>query len=224
MNQVSLIILFGCTMSLGKGFLFPRTPPTATGLPATIRGNGAIPFLDRPPKLDGSLPGDAGFDPLGFSNGSEEALLKYREAEVKHGRLAMLAAAGWPISELFDRKIAASLHLPTVLDATDRAPSLLNGGLGKISPLYWGSVLALASAIELYGIKRGPGEVVGDLGFDPLGLYPDSPEARFEMQTKEIKNGRLAMMGVLGFAVQEAVTRMGVIDETPMFFSPPPYM
>lgn len=133
----------------------------------------------------------------------------------------MLAAAGWPISELFDRKIAASLNLPTILDATDRAPSLLNGGLGKISPLYWGFVLALASAIELYGMKRGSGEVAGDLGFDPLGLYPDSPEARFEMQTKEIKNGRLAMMGVLGFAVQEAVTRMGVVDETPAFFYSP---
>ena len=25
-----------------------------------------------------------------------------REAEVKHGRLAMLAAAGWPLSELLD--------------------------------------------------------------------------------------------------------------------------
>ena len=28
----------------------------------------AIPFLDKPPALDGSLAGDVGFDPLGFSN------------------------------------------------------------------------------------------------------------------------------------------------------------
>lgn len=221
MVRKTLLGLIMGTLALGDGFVLPRTPPTAAGIHATPNGNGAIPFLNRPSKLDGSLPGDAGFDPLGFSDGFDEALLKYREAEIKHGRLAMLAAAGWPISELLDKKIAASLDLPTVLDATDRAPSLLNGGLGKISPLYWGSVLALASAIELYGIKRGPGDVSGDLGFDPLGLYPDSPDARFEMQTKEIKNGRLAMMGVLGFSVQEAVTRMGVIDETPVFFSPP---
>eukprot|EP00957_Ditylum_brightwellii_P038134 2883633-Ditylum_brightwellii.AAC.1 len=63
--------------------------------------------------------------------------MNFREAEVKHARLAMLAAAGWPLSEVFDKKIASALNLAPVLDANDRAPSLLNGGLGKISPLYW---------------------------------------------------------------------------------------
>ena len=61
-----------------------------------------------------------------------------REAEIKHSRLAMLAAAGWPLSELLDRKIASALNLDPVLDASDRVPSLLNGGLDKISPLWWG--------------------------------------------------------------------------------------
>ena len=31
-----------------------------------------------------------------------------REAEVKHSRLAMLAAAGWPISELLDGPLSSS--------------------------------------------------------------------------------------------------------------------
>lgn len=43
----------------------------------------SIPFMERPAKLDGTLPGDAGFDPLGFSNMFELNFL--REAEVKHG-------------------------------------------------------------------------------------------------------------------------------------------
>ena len=55
----------------------------------------AIPFLGRPKYLTGEFAGDVGFDPLGFAS-SREQLLYYREAEVKHARLAMLAAAGWP--------------------------------------------------------------------------------------------------------------------------------
>jgi hypothetical protein len=81
-------------------------------------------------------------------------LWNYREAEIKHGRLAMLAAAGWPVSELFDKKFAHLFGLPAILDKTDRAPSILNGGLGKISPIYWVGCLAAAAAIDLYGIKK----------------------------------------------------------------------
>lgn len=107
----------------------------------------------------------------------------------------MLAAAGWPLSEVFDRKIASSLDLPAVVDNADRAPSILNGGLGKVSPLYWGACLAAAAAIDLYGIqkkKNDPNMAPGDLGFDPLGLYPMNEGQRNHMQVSEIKNGRLA--------------------------------
>jgi Chlorophyll A-B binding protein len=49
----------------------------------------ALPFLARPAALDGSLVGDVGFDPLGFAK-TKSDLLNNREAEIKHGRLAML--------------------------------------------------------------------------------------------------------------------------------------
>ena len=51
-----------------------------------------------------------------------------REAEIKHSRLAMLAAVGWPISELFHKEIAQSMGWTSILASNDRAPSLLNGG------------------------------------------------------------------------------------------------
>lgn len=44
---------------------------------------------NRSPILDGTFPGDFGFDPLGFVK-TEDDLLWYREAEIKHARLAML--------------------------------------------------------------------------------------------------------------------------------------
>jgi Rieske Fe-S protein len=47
----------------------------------------ALPFMTRPTFLDGSMAGDVGFDPLGFAK-SESDLMNYREAEVKHARLA----------------------------------------------------------------------------------------------------------------------------------------
>ena len=53
-----------------------------------------FPMLLSPTGLDGTLAGDVGFDPLGFSGGSREGALRMREAEIKHARLAMLAAAG----------------------------------------------------------------------------------------------------------------------------------
>merc|ERR1712199_95679 len=46
----------------------------------------------------------------------------------------------------------------------------------------------------------------GDLGFDPLGLKPKDPKALKTMQTKELMNGRLAMIAAAGMLAQEYVT------------------
>jgi len=58
------------------------------------------------------------------------------------------------------------------------------------------------------------------LGFDPLNLYPPDEAGRARMELAEIKHGRLAMIAVTAFALQEYVTRLGVVDETPFFFFP----
>ena len=49
---------------------------------------------------------------------------------------------------------------------------------------------------------------------------PNDEEGKKNMQLAEIKNGRLAMIAIVAFAVQEAVSKLGVIDETPLFFKP----
>ena len=131
--------------------------------------------------------------------------LHHSEAEIKHARLAMLAAAGWPLSELFDKKLASALHWAPLVDDANRAPALLNGGLGKVSPAYWAAVILMASAVDAYGLTKvnDDGYTPGDLKFDPLGLKKINPQW---METAEIKNGRLAMVAITGFAAQEFIS------------------
>ena len=86
----------------------------------------SMPFLSRPPRLDGTLAGDVGFDPLGFSNYFDIKWL--REAELKHGRISMLGALGFVVQE--------KIHLPLPgFDnklATEAFFSVPAGGLWQI--------------------------------------------------------------------------------------------
>ena len=189
--------------------------------------SASLPFLNRPKLLDGTLPGDRGCDPLGFAS-SEKALQWQRSAEIKHGRIAMLAAVGWPAAELFDKKIAAAYNLPALLGEGDRVPSVLNGGLAKVPPAFWAVTLGVAFAIECLGKakedaarKAGGIYTPGDLGFDPFEFKALTREGRFYEAEAELFNGRLAMLGIAGFVFQEFFTHEGVINETPFFFHNP---
>jgi hypothetical protein len=156
----------------------------------------SLPFMPRPEVLDGTMVGDMGFDPLGLAKNKEDLAL-YREAELKHARLAMLAVVGWPLSELFDRPLANYFGWKPLLDESDTAPSILNGGLDKISPVYWTVVLLLSAWIDYNAVRtmyeNEKGYFPGNLQFDPLGLYPKEDVERRRMQLAELKNGRLAM-------------------------------
>jgi len=184
----------------------------------------ALPFVARPKLLDGSLPGDVGFDPFGMAGDDKASLLNMREAEIKHSRLAMLAVVGWPLAELWDKKIASFLGIEDALTTSGSSPSLLNGGLDKIEPEYWVIVFALAAIFENENKytkeEKGKSYLAGDCGFDPLKLFPEGKTEQFDMQTKEIKHGRIAMMALLGFVVQEALYSAPVVAETPFFFQP----
>merc|ERR1719469_236342 len=61
----------------------------------------ALPFVSRPINLAGYV-GDAGFDPLGFSDRFSMEYL--REAELKHGRLGSLAFSPRRLLELTNTK------------------------------------------------------------------------------------------------------------------------
>merc|ERR1719231_1677893 len=79
--------------------------------------------------------GNYNFDPLNL--GTDETFIPFREAEIKHGRLAMLAAIAWPLQEilhpiLVDAARADGLGVRDGLAASaGKSPSLLNGGLNQ---------------------------------------------------------------------------------------------
>merc|ERR1712149_70301 len=56
----------------------------------------------------------------------------------------------------------------------------------------------------------------GDIGFDPLGLKPTDPAEFEEMQTKELQNGRLAMLAAAGFIAQELVNETPILQNLGM--------
>ena len=165
-----------------------------------------------------TLPGITGplgfFDPAGFcssDNGADGAATEgkvrfYREVELKHARVAMLAAIGFPIAEQWHP-----------LFATDDAPSYT---AFQQTPLqtFWPVVVGVIAVIEIFSIFpafEDPNiegwaikstHTAGDFGFDPLGLKPTDPAELAAMQAKELNNGRLAMIAIAGMVVQEGVT------------------
>jgi len=174
------------------------------------------------PLADGEasiLVGNKGLDPLGFAT-SLKTLRLYREAEIKHGRLAMLAAAGWPVSELLQPWISKAVNLPDLLvkagGLPERAPSLLNGGLEKISPIFFMAAIVFSARVEsaaIIKLRSDDPYIPGDLGFDPLNVYKglDTEEKKREMELKELNNGRLAMLAIAGYAAQEFATKISVV-------------
>lgn len=82
------------TLAFPTGSAVSRGPKMQLWQDGVLQGLGvdAIPGSERPKNLDGTRVGDIGFDPLGFSNWLN--LDWAREAEIKHGRVAMLAATG----------------------------------------------------------------------------------------------------------------------------------
>merc|ERR1719352_1352696 len=158
------------------------------------------------------------FDPIACSAGTSAGkLLFYREVELKHGRVAMLASLGIVVGENFHPLFGGNIDSPAIYAFQE-------------TPLqtFWGVVVAALAIPEIYsvftfqepqGAGKGGGFAVkgeqwtikedhlpGDLGFDPLGLKPKDEDELVEMQTKELNNGRLAMIATAAMIAQELIT------------------
>jgi light-harvesting complex I chlorophyll a/b binding protein 1 len=140
-----------------------------------------------------------------------------REAELKHGRIAMLAfvgifftagdvhfgaspfadaaAGGWPEALGSIQKSSPGIFFQG-LGAIAIVEGVSNSNRGKGCEVNWWDGLWLGERAPAEGFTKSI--VAGDLEWDPLGLKPKDPEAYKLMQLKELKNGRLAMLAVMG--------------------------
>lgn len=149
------------------------------------------------------------FDPVGFSTDIPEGkLLFYREVELKHGRLCMLASLGILVSEKFHPLFGGNIDGPAAF-AFQQTP-LQQFWVGVLGALF----AAETASIESFQPLAEGGKpwqmrtdrVPGDFGYDPLGIKPSDPEELKDLQTKELNNGRLAMFATAGMIAQELVT------------------
>ena len=144
------------------------------------------------------------FDPLSLSAGKSEQRLKYfREAELKHARVAMLAAVGFPLQEQFHPLFGGDIDAPSYISF-------------QMTPLqtFWPIVVSAIFLLEantalqtfkdpteaLWALKED--HAAGDLGFDPLNFG-----AKADLRAQELAVGRLAMLGIAGMVAQEVSTQ-----------------
>jgi hypothetical protein len=157
--------------------------------------------------------GNKGFDPLNCST-DIVTLRKYREAEIKHGRLAMLGSVGWPLAELYHPYLSKISNSANILSDNGKVPSLLNGGLDKVNPVFFMTAIVFATTLELNNIKKvyDNESIPGDLGFDPLKLYNGKDVVtKSNLELKEINNGRLAMLAITYYAISEFITKNPIV-------------
>jgi hypothetical protein len=161
------------------------------------------------------LPGSSApmgeYDPAGFMDSMGLGEIKrFRESEVTHGRVGMLAVVGYLVGEKFHPLFNGAVTGP--------ANSHL-AQVQEVAPFFFVFLFGLIMTAELNRASTGwksPTEETfalretyypGDIGFDPLGLKPTDPEDFADMQTKELNNGRLAMLAAIGMIGQELVTQ-----------------
>merc|ERR1719148_90646 len=202
----------------------------------------ALPWATAPATLDGSMLGDVGFDPLGFStvpvglwfkgfagrNGVPGDLNWYREAELIHGRIAQLAVVGFIGPGLFGT-------LPgnewTGVDAYSYTNPL--EAFNKVPGLAILQIFLFMTFLEFRRIKiireDGDSYTPGDLrigqgedSWNPFGLNY-SPEQYEEKRLQELKHCRLGMIGVFGLWAQAQASGVAVAEQLGRGLTVPDY-
>jgi len=169
----------------------------------TPKMSQALPFLEYPANLAGYT-GDVGFDPFRFSDFAPMDFL--REAEIKHGRIAMMAWLGYcavdagfriyPLPEAYEGLTSVTAHDALVEQ-------------GALSQMFlWFGLAEVIAGMGLMQMMEGSGRAPGDFGLDPAGfLKGASDEAIEDMKLKELTHCRLGMIAFSAVVTQSVLTQ-----------------
>jgi len=125
-----------------------------------------------------------------------------REAELKHGRICMLATVGYIVQEFIGLPNYPGYSANPV-EAFSAVPS--EGLLQIVIFMGWLEVIGNKGKYNMMNMFEDPARVPGDLGFDPL-KFGENKESRARLEMAELKNGRLAMLAFSGMIHQTFVT------------------
>jgi len=141
------------------------------------------------------------FDPLGLATlGSESTLAWFRAAELKHSRVAMLAttgylvqAAGWHFPGMLSSDVSfESLSAMKPLDAWDAVPD--NGKAQIYFTIFFAELVS-----EAAGTHYTKGGDYPTIVFPPVNFASDDAAKNKMSQSRELNNGRLAMIAIMSF-------------------------
>lgn len=229
-----LIVVVVALFSITTAFNVVRTPMKRAYAPSMVDPDRsiALPFDKRPPNLDGTLAGDVGFDPAGFSNnppkpwligGEGNSLKWYREAEIVHGRVAQLAVIGllFPAWYHFpgNPEVGVAENAFAEMNPFKALTTVPAEGLWQITLIIFG--IELARTKRIIRGDKAPGDLgLGQTGFNPFN-FKYSEEEYFEKQVQEIKHGRLAMIGSLGMLLQTSASGKSIPQQLAEAFTFP---
>mmetsp|Transcript_96519 Transcript_96519/g.144429 ORF Transcript_96519/g.144429 Transcript_96519/m.144429 type:complete len:201 (-) Transcript_96519:242-844(-) len=140
------------------------------------------------------------WDPLGvLEDSTEEQFNFYREIEIKHGRVAMLAFVGYTVT-------AAGFRFPgceSYPDGLQAFPAIAQTQDGKVAlaQMFFFFVVAEAINRDAFGLAEFPGDYRNgalDFGWDK---FDDA--TKIKKRTIELNQGRAAQMGILGLVTHE---------------------
>ena len=207
-------LLLASTFGAAAAFQAPAASKATTSLQAMYNPSS----FDDVQSLPGILNPTGFFDPAGLSNDvSASELKRYREAELTHGRVAMVATVGFLVGE----QVEGSSFL---FDSQVTGPAVNH--FQQVPLPFWfaiGTAIAIAESVRVQKGWQDPGQSdklfllkdgyqPGDLEFDPLGLGAGkSAEELDELASKELNNGRLAMIAISGMVVQELVDGLNIL-------------
>jgi len=200
-RSVSVAAMAACALTVVGAGRHRRTARKA--LPAAVPATGA-PAVEVPPPPPPFQPGEqigalaplGFFDPLGFTSvGDEKGFNKLRASELKHGRVAMMASIGL-VGQHF-------IKFP----GFEKTPAGL-GALGTGEGVFGFFGLFVFSAVLELAWREDPSKEPGNFG-NPFGvdMYNE------DMRNKEISNGRMAMISVLGIFAAELATGKDAIQQ-----------
>jgi Chlorophyll A-B binding protein len=143
------------------------------------------------------------FDPLGLvADGDQSKFDRLRYVEIKHGRICMLAVAGYLAT-------AAGWRLPGNIDTAGDTFASIPGGFAALDAMPQAGflqIIAFIGALEL-GVMKDitGGEFVGDFRNGAIDFGWDTFDAATKLQKRaiELNNGRAAQMGILALMVHE---------------------